>query len=411
MLRLLSGWTILPLFAVCWWSGLAESTGDTSCLSSELDWYTDVVGETPCETYQRLRQICNGDYTVPKFNPSSPGDICDDQISDCCCNSIAWGLSMLCQNCQYDAKGDSTGIDAGVGSYQQYVHYDHCTHPTNKTLPADVQAAVCNKAIKIDRNLYSQFWSTGDCVHVKEVMTEDFAATNNNTFTHCNSTLHNTTTSTSALLSVSTVTSSSALPPVVSSSALPPNVPQETSGANVGSSTHLAQILGGAIVGIVVVLVVVFGGLYIVRRQGRRRGPRPLDLTKKYRQRVSSGSQFEPMAAVTPFTLTRHNDSRPREPASLPFSLQIPASKYMHRTSPPQQHAAAAQGAERDEDAGPLAVTQRFASEKLPPLYRRSWDDASDPSEPGVSTGLPDDVGVEWRGQWPGRETKVRGPS
>ena len=83
----------------------------------------------------------------------------------------------------------------------------------------------------------------------------------------------------------------------------------------------------------------------------------------------------------------------------------------MHRTSPPQQHAVAAQRAEREEDAGPLPVTQRFASEKLPPLYRRSWDDASDPSVEEVSPGHPDDVGVEWRGQWPGREMEVRGPS
>ena len=55
--------------------------GNTTCLSKQLDWYTSIVGESPCKlsysmlypcarlklcsgpgmTYQRLRQICNHD--------------------------------------------------------------------------------------------------------------------------------------------------------------------------------------------------------------------------------------------------------------------------------------------------------------------------------------------------------------
>jgi hypothetical protein len=31
----------------------------TVCATDQLDWYTSVVGETPCRTYERLRQICD----------------------------------------------------------------------------------------------------------------------------------------------------------------------------------------------------------------------------------------------------------------------------------------------------------------------------------------------------------------
>lgn len=57
--------------------------GNVTCASNALDWYTDVVGETPCTsvaltclpstdldlssgmTYQRLRQICNSKCMCP----------------------------------------------------------------------------------------------------------------------------------------------------------------------------------------------------------------------------------------------------------------------------------------------------------------------------------------------------------
>jgi hypothetical protein len=31
----------------------------TVCATDQLDWYTSVVGETPCRTYERLRQTCD----------------------------------------------------------------------------------------------------------------------------------------------------------------------------------------------------------------------------------------------------------------------------------------------------------------------------------------------------------------
>ncbi|OSD02465.1 hypothetical protein PYCCODRAFT_405342 [Trametes coccinea BRFM310] len=406
--------TIISLLALGWRSSLAASTGNTTCLSSELDWYTNVVGETPCETYQRLRRICNSDYTVPKFNPNTPGDTCDDQVAGCCCNSIAWGLSMLCMNCQYDAEGDSIGIDAGVGAYQLYIDHDHCTNPVNQTLPAEVQAAVCNEGIKIDQNLYSEFWSTGDWyyVHTREVMTEDFAATNNNTFTHCNSTLQNTTSS-----ATPSPTSSS-----TSSTALPTNAVQQTSGTKAEHSTHLGPILGGVIGGVIVALILAFIGFYLIRRQCRHRGPRPLDLSKEYRQRFSSGSQLQPMSAVTPFTLSGHNHSGSGGFANLPYSLRSPLAKHPHHASPtsPLRPTTAEHEADHHEDGGPLPALQRSASGRLPPVYRRSWDVTDPPttelpgyeSSPGerqpVPPGIPDDVDVERRGQLLGGETKAR---
>jgi hypothetical protein len=33
---------------------------------------------------------------VGEFANNTPGDSCDSQVKDCCANSIAWALSMLC---------------------------------------------------------------------------------------------------------------------------------------------------------------------------------------------------------------------------------------------------------------------------------------------------------------------------
>jgi hypothetical protein len=39
--------------------GVDASQNATVCPTDQLDWYTSVVGETPCRTYERLRQICD----------------------------------------------------------------------------------------------------------------------------------------------------------------------------------------------------------------------------------------------------------------------------------------------------------------------------------------------------------------
>ncbi|KAG1824549.1 uncharacterized protein BJ212DRAFT_1320967 [Suillus subaureus] len=112
-------------------------------------------------TYQRLRQICNNAYVVGNFTANTLGDRCNDQVSDCCCNSVAFALSMLCMNCQEDADpGDVAGIDAAPGTYTTYLA--SCGASTNQSLPAGIQQAVCNENIKIDNFLYNRsYWSDG----------------------------------------------------------------------------------------------------------------------------------------------------------------------------------------------------------------------------------------------------------
>ncbi|KAI0754646.1 hypothetical protein C8Q80DRAFT_379194 [Daedaleopsis nitida] len=142
----------LSLFLDSAWAG-------TRCASRQLDWYTDVVGENPCETYQRLRQICNPGYKVRTLGPAPPGDRCDDPDSTCCCNTISFQLSMLCEVCQNDREaGSSTGIDAPIGTYIKYVQ--GCIPWKNDELPPKVQASVCAAGIRLDDGLYNS-WEDG----------------------------------------------------------------------------------------------------------------------------------------------------------------------------------------------------------------------------------------------------------
>ena len=50
------GTVILPFL----WTEVVQAE-NTACLSSELDWYTDVVGETPCEY---ILNVCFLDYLI-----------------------------------------------------------------------------------------------------------------------------------------------------------------------------------------------------------------------------------------------------------------------------------------------------------------------------------------------------------
>ncbi|KIK64698.1 hypothetical protein GYMLUDRAFT_83157, partial [Collybiopsis luxurians FD-317 M1] len=64
---------ILLIFALA-----VRSRGDNDCVNDELDWYTSATGETPCQTYEKLRQICNPEFKVGILNTSLPPDQCDD---------------------------------------------------------------------------------------------------------------------------------------------------------------------------------------------------------------------------------------------------------------------------------------------------------------------------------------------
>ncbi|KAK0487880.1 hypothetical protein IW261DRAFT_1558925 [Armillaria novae-zelandiae] len=202
------------------------------CVDSGLDWYTSIVGETPCRTYQRLRQICNSNYVLGALNPNTPPDTCGDQVADCCCNSIAFGLSMLCLTCQQGVGPNGNGVDAGIGAYQTYLKHgtdSFCTPNTNKSFTNDIQTAVCNNGLKIHNSFYDAiFWADGSWFYTwsREQMEKTDAADGNNPFTHC--------TSVAAIVTSSSQSSQSMSP----SSSTSPS--QSTSDSN-SLSTSLSQ--------------------------------------------------------------------------------------------------------------------------------------------------------------------------
>ncbi|KAF8217226.1 hypothetical protein K438DRAFT_413074 [Mycena galopus ATCC 62051] len=147
--------TTLPLLLV---AAARVAADNLACNGTGMDWYKTMVGETPCQTYQSLRQICNPEYTVGVQNVNTPPDSCSDQVSGCCCNTIAFSLSMLCLNCQQNI-GTGNGFDAGTGAYQDYL--GSCANPQSFQLPSDIQTAVCNEKLKIDNDIYTNGWSDG----------------------------------------------------------------------------------------------------------------------------------------------------------------------------------------------------------------------------------------------------------
>ncbi|KAF8839990.1 hypothetical protein BDN67DRAFT_931143 [Paxillus ammoniavirescens] len=171
-------------FALSCFGFAVVRANSTTCVSSQLDWYTNIAGETPCMSYQRLRQLCDNYYTVGTLATTTPGDHCDSVLPDCCCNSISFALSMLCMNCQQDfTTGDIPGIDAPPGTYSAYL--SSCSPVTNQTLATDIQQAVCNTGIPLAVFLYNLFWVDGSCLSTREHAVKDQEATNNNTFTYC----------------------------------------------------------------------------------------------------------------------------------------------------------------------------------------------------------------------------------
>ncbi|KZT31075.1 hypothetical protein SISSUDRAFT_1038715, partial [Sistotremastrum suecicum HHB10207 ss-3] len=154
-------------------------TGNTACGGVAMAWYTSSVRETPCQTYERLRQTCNSSYTVGTqivhgSTLTGAPDACTDQNSACCCNYIAFALSMLCLNCQRNVgsllNGD-TGYIAETpfkcqcvcGRYgsrmsefrRSRTFSPDSTPQLNTSFPQDVQQKVCLEGLNIDDNLYS----------------------------------------------------------------------------------------------------------------------------------------------------------------------------------------------------------------------------------------------------------------
>ncbi|KIM77383.1 hypothetical protein PILCRDRAFT_825342 [Piloderma croceum F 1598] len=281
---------LIPSITIIWlcsWSlAVVNAQGNTSCQSgsTSLDWYTNSVGETPCQTYQRMRQICNSNYVVGSLSLTSAPDVCDDQVSGCCCNSISYALLMLCLNCQQDKGQGTSGFDGGPGLYEAYL--DKCTPVYNQTLPGDIQWAVCNDKIKVFDDLYSLFWTSGACVLTMETIQKDQQAFANNTFTHCTSTtIDNSTTSvsgsTTATSSSSTGTSSANTP---------------SSHANTSMSADVIGIAAGSVTALLVVGLLV----WFFRRRAS------YDYSYNVVHTVEPFSSFSPYVAAT----TSYSDAR-----------------------------------------------------------------------------------------------------
>ncbi|KZP30135.1 hypothetical protein FIBSPDRAFT_1038478 [Athelia psychrophila] len=187
---------ILVFSSALSWSPLAvrgQGQGNTTCKGTSLDWYTSVVGETPCQTYQSLRRICAPNYTTRGFPIDPLGIGCNDPGDrQCCCNSIAFGLGMLCINCQQGTGTDvlpDQGINGAPGAYETYLF--GCAPITNQSLPSNVQQTVCNNELKIDDDMYGIFWPNGQWIYeeARSQIQAGFTAKANNTFSaHCNTT-------------------------------------------------------------------------------------------------------------------------------------------------------------------------------------------------------------------------------
>jgi len=275
------------VWLLSWSFTVVTAQGNTTCKTTSLDWYTSTVGETPCQTYQRLRQICNAAYTVGSLSPSTPPDTCNDQVDDCCCNSISFALSMLCLNCQQGVgsgiNGDN-GIDAGVGAYQEYL--GTCQPNVNKSLPNDIQAAVCNDKIKIDDDLYSLFWSDGAWfyMYTRETIQKDQQTFANNTYTHCvSTTINNSTTTTTSTSAVATTTTSSA------------NLPGSTGSSGRSSSSLSAGTIAGIAIGSMAALLSLLGVLFWLLWKRRRDSSFPDKISSLTQPEIEQvGYQIEP---------------------------------------------------------------------------------------------------------------------
>ncbi|KAI0734895.1 hypothetical protein C8Q72DRAFT_330875 [Fomitopsis betulina] len=236
---------LLPLLPVTA-SPLSSCYGN----STTLDWYIDAVGETPCMTYQKLRQICNSNYQTPSWAIDATTDQCDDPLNICCCNSISWSIRMLCINCQWDEFGTSDpGHSAGAGDFYTYRwssgvvnEGNYCGDGWNQTLPESVQLAVCQKGIRLENFLYSIFWPDGSWNFPDfEQQAQQILVSQPQSLSYCANTTQNATTT----LNSASPTNTQSVPPAAVTSVAKTNTTAAVGGALGGA---LALVLIGAIV-------------------------------------------------------------------------------------------------------------------------------------------------------------------
>ncbi|ESK85405.1 hypothetical protein Moror_5909 [Moniliophthora roreri MCA 2997] len=234
----------------------AQGNGTTRCADSGSDWYINAVGETPCNTYERLRKLCNSNYRVGTLTTNTPPDYCDEQVADCCCNNIAFSLSMLCLTCQVGAGPSGSGVDAGVGAYQMYLKGNRkgfCSPQTNRTLPNQIQNAVCRNNIKIFDEIYNIFWGDGAWFYVwaSSTITKAYSALGDGAFSKCPKPSGSSSIPGSSSISSST----SATSPVSSGTLDSSNLESESKGIGGGA---IAGIVIGVIAGVAAAILGVF---------------------------------------------------------------------------------------------------------------------------------------------------------
>ncbi|KAL0569096.1 hypothetical protein V5O48_012872 [Marasmius crinis-equi] len=172
-------------------------------------------------------------------------------------------LSDTTYSCQQKI-GTGNGFDAGDGAYQIYLNANRpnnafCTPQGNRTLPQDIQSAICNNNIKIYDDLYSySFWDTGAWFYITTVqeITKDTNADPNKIFTKCPQRSSSTT---------SVEQSSSASSSSTSTSTSSPDASSDSGGLGTGAKAGIA-------VGIVVLAIVgALATFFYCRRRKRTR--------------------------------------------------------------------------------------------------------------------------------------------
>ncbi|KAI0716635.1 hypothetical protein C8Q76DRAFT_767644 [Earliella scabrosa] len=347
------------------------NAGETTCVSRQMEWYSSVVGESPCVTYERLRQICNPD-------------------SACCCNTVAFQLSMLCMNCQYDTKdGGTIGMDAARGTYGLYKR--NCGAGTNHSLPADIQRAVCNKDIRLDDFVYGG-WDDGAWFYVwtKQNAVRSHNANNNNTFTRCPNQISPSVTPIPVPTTQSTSRSDEPVAPTDPSTAIAADSPTQANAANgtdTTSQTNIGAIVGGVFGGAGALVLAI--AAFMLWRVGRGRRS-----THDDRHGNSRSDQRSPaMASSTALIASEggHGRRDPDTPAPLPASpmaLSESTASWARTTSFMQSPAPTSPDASlRHEDGGPVGGLVRSGSGRLPPAYH-SWEHR--PSTNGAGSGSVD---------------------
>ncbi|KAL0574731.1 hypothetical protein V5O48_007238 [Marasmius crinis-equi] len=218
-----------------------------------------------------------------------PTDVCNDEKTDCCCNSVAFALSMMCLACQQGG-----GKDAAPGSYEKYLSGGvtdgpFCPTVSNKTLPATVQTSACQEGIKIYDDIYTTTWLTdGACtIHNNTLIRGE-----DKMFSRCPKNVAVTSPTTSA-------TAGSGNSPTQS-----PGRDSSSQGSSESESKGLAPgAIAGIAVGVAIVIAAIIGAVafYCIttRRHTKDLNTKPYDTGETSFQALPAAPQFTENVALS----------------------------------------------------------------------------------------------------------------